>query len=334
MSGLIERFSRRRLLRAAGAAVLSPILLPGESRAADGYPNRPIHVIIPWPAGGPTDVVSRVLMARLSMRLGQPIVIYNRPGGNGIIGVSMAARSPADGYSLLIADVGSTTMLPALHRDLPYDTLRDFEPISLMVSASNVLFVRADLPVHSVSELIAYAKSRPGKLNYGSVGQGSSFHLATELLKSRAGIDMVHVPYKGGPPLLVDFMNGRIDVSFLNITSALQAIRGGKLRPLAVSTRERSSLLPDLPSIAETLPGFDVGTWFGLLAPTGTPRSIVDRLQRELAAEVREPDIIEKMRGFGQEPVGSTPEQYSARLKHDLALWAEVVRKANIKVAE
>ncbi|MDO9089043.1 MAG: tripartite tricarboxylate transporter substrate binding protein [Burkholderiaceae bacterium] len=329
----IELVSRRRVLGAAGAAVAASAL-PAAS-FADTWPSRPVRAIIPWPAGGPTDVVSRMLMTRLSTRLGQPIVIDNRPGGNGIIGLAAAAKSPADGYSLLIADIGSSTILPALRRDLPYDTLRDFAPVSLMVSASVVLFVRDSLPVRSLAELIAYAKASPGKLNYGSVGQGSSFHLATELLKARAGIDMKHVPYKGGPPLITDFMAGRIDVSFLSTASVPQAIRAGSnLRPLAVSTQKRNPMLPNLPTIAETLPGYDVSTWFGLLAPTGTPRPIVDRLQQELAVVVKMPDIIEQMRGHGQEPEGSTPEEYGARLRRDIAQWADVVRTADIKGTE
>lgn len=320
-------------LAAVLAGLLFGIVAPAAG-AAEVYPTKAIRVIISWPAGGPTDTVSRVLMTRLSSRMGVPIVIDNRPGGNGIIGFAAAAKAPADGYSLLIADIGPSTVLPAMRTDLPYDTLRDFVPVSLMVTASNVLFVREGLPIRSVPELIVYAKARPGELTYGSVGQGSSFHLATELLKAKAGIDMRHIPYKGGPPLIADFTSGRIDVSFLNITNAYQAIKQGKVRPLAVSTRERSALLPDLPSISEAIPNFDVSTWFGLLSPAGTPREIVDRLQKEIAAVVSAPDIAEQLRNLGQQPVGSTPEQYAARLRSDLAVWGEVVRDANIKASD
>ena len=252
-----------------------------------------------------------------------------------MIGLGAAAKFPADGYSLLIVDVGSSTMLPALRQDLPYDTLRDFTPVSLMVSASIVLFVHDSLPVYTMSELVAYAKARPGQLNYGSVGQGSSFHLATELLAERAGIKMKHIPYKGGPPLITDLMAGRINVSFLSVTSALQLIRpGSTLRPLAVGTQKRSVQLPNIPTVAETLPGYNVSTWFGLLAPTGTPRSIVEQLQRELAIVLKMPDISEQMIAYGQEAVGSTPAEFGARLKSDLAQWSDVVRTTNIKGTE
>ncbi|MEI8400120.1 MAG: tripartite tricarboxylate transporter substrate binding protein [Alcaligenaceae bacterium] len=333
MPSNFELTARRRVLNAVGATALA-CALPSAS-FADTWPSRPLRVLIPWPAGGPTDIVSRVLMARLSSRLGQPIIIDNRPGGNGIIGLGAAAKFPADGYSLLIVDVGSSTMLPALRQDLPYDTLRDFTPVSLMVSASIVLFVHGGLPIHSVSELVAYAKARPGQLNYGSVGQGSSFHLATELLAERAGIILKHIPYKGGPPLITDLIAGRIEVSFLSVTSALQLIGpASKLRPLAVGTQKRSVLLPNIPTVAETLPGFNVSTWFGLLAPTGTPRSIVEKLQRELAIVLKMPDISEQMIAYGQEAVGSTPEEFGARLKSDLAQWSDVVRTANIKGTE
>lgn len=334
MTNVQKYRSSARGLRGVPAGVFAACLLCAAAAFAQTYPNKPIKALIPWPGGGPTDVISRILMVRLSERLGQPIVIDNRPGGNGIIGLSAAAKAPNDGYSLLIADVGSSTILPALRADLPYDTLRDFQPVSLMVSASLVLFVNADLPIKSVADLVAYAKANPGKLSYGSVGQGSSIHLATELLKKRAGIDMVHVPYKGGPQLITDVIGGRIDVSFISITSVRQVLDSGKLRPLGVSTRAGSGALPGVPPIAETFPDFDVSTWFGLLAPTGTPRPVIDRLQKELAAIVKMPDIVEQMKAAGQEPEGSTPEEYGARLRRDIAQWADVVKSAGIKEAQ
>ena len=294
--------------------------------AADAWPSRPIVMINPWAPGGPADIVARPIMQKLSERLGQPIVIENRAGANGVIGAAAVAKAKPDGYTLLFSHVGPIAISPAMQADIPYDSVRDFEPVTQVVSAPLVLVVRPDLPIKSLQDLVAYAKSRPGKLTYGSVGTGSTTHLAGEMLHNMAGIDILHVPYKGAAPVIADMLGGTIDMAFINISGVMSYLPSGKLRAIAVSTLKRSSLLPDLPAINETYAGFEVNSWYGVMAPAGTPKEIVNRLQREIALALKTPEVVEMMRVGGLDAEGTTPQQYATKIKEDLARWAAVVK--------
>ena len=271
--------SRTPLTRALGALIaLSGLLAAGATLAA-GYPDKPITVINPWTSGGPADTVARPVLQKLSERLGQPVIMENKPGANGVIGSAFVARAVPDGYTLLFSHVGPITISPAVQKEMPYDSVRDFKPITQVVSAPLVLTVRPSLPIHNLKELVDYARANPGKLSYGSVGPGSTTHLAGEILSSMADIKLLHVPYKGAAPVINDMLGGSIEMTFLNIAGSISYIKSGQLRAIAVTTLKRSSLLPDLPTIAETYPGFEVNSWYGLMAPAKTPDDIVALLQ-------------------------------------------------------
>ena len=321
----------QRIARFAQALVVAcSVMLSIPALAADPWPAKPIRVINPWAPGGPADIVARPIMQKLGERLGQPIVIENRAGANGVIGAAAVAKSPADGYTLLFSHVGPIAISPAMQGDMPYESTKDFEPVTQVVSAPLVLVVRPDLPIRSLQDLIAYAKANPGKLNYGSVGTGSTTHLAGEMLAGMANVQLLHVPYKGAAPVINDMLGGDIQMAFINISGVMQHVASGKLRAIAVSTLKRSSLFPDLPAIAETYPGFEVNSWYGVMAPAGTPKDIVNRLYREIAVVLKSPEVVEMMRNGGLDAEGSTPEQYAAKIKDDLARWAKVVKATNL----
>jgi tripartite-type tricarboxylate transporter receptor subunit TctC len=297
---------------------------------AQAYPSRQIRVINPWAPGGPADIVARPIMQKLSEALGQPIVIENVSGANGVIGSTAVARAQPDGYTLLISHVGPMAISPAIRRDMPYDVLKDFEAITQFVSGPTVLVVRPDLPIRSLQDLISYAKASPGKLSYGSVGAGSTTHLAGELLHLKAGIDILHVPYRGAAPVITDLLGGQIDMAFINISGAVPYLQAGLLRGVAVSTPKRSSLLPDLPTVAETIADFDVNSWYGFMAPARTPKEIIERLHGEVVKIMRMPDIVEKMRQSGLDVEATTPEQHAAKIKSDLERWKEIVKAVDL----
>lgn len=318
--------TRRALLGTAAALLARPAL------AQQGWPTRPIKLINPWAPGGPADIVARPLAQRLSETLGQPMVMENRPGANGTIGMAAVARSPADGYTLFFSHVGPVAISPVFATSLPYDPLRDFAPVTQLVSGPIVLVVRPDVPATTVPELLAFARSRPGEVSYGSVGPASTTHLAGELLAIKGNVQLLHVPYPGAAPVVTDLLGGRLHFAFLNFSGALAQMEAGRLRAIAVSTERRSSKLPDLPTVAETLPGFEVNSWYGVMAPAGTPQPIVDRLYREFAAALHAPDIGPALeaQGFGIE--ATTPEQYAAKIRADLQRWGEVQRATGIRV--
>jgi tripartite-type tricarboxylate transporter receptor subunit TctC len=318
--------SRRSLLRGALAAALAA---PRLARAAD-YPTRPVRVIVPYPPGGALDTVARVLGAPLGEALGQGIVIYNRPGGGGLIGMNEAAKAAPDGYTLLL-DHSGLTYMPGLHAELPFDPAKDFAGVITAVSGSYVLAVNNQLPVRSVAELIAHAKSHPGKLSYGSAGVGTSIHLAGEFFARTAGIDIVHVPYKGAAPAVTDLAGGQIPMMFGPTTDILPLARAGKIRALAVTSPQRSALAPDLPTVAETLAGYEVVGWYGLAAPAATPRDVVAKLNSVTNKVLQAPDLIAKYNGLGFEAVGGTPEEASARIASDVVRWTKIIRDAGIK---
>ena len=323
--------SRRNLLRLALAASATTAA-GGSALAQDAYPSRPVLVINPWAPGGPSEAIIRPIADKLTQRLGQPFVIDSRGGANGTIGAAMVARAKPDGYTLLFSHVGPIAISPALPTGKPpYDSIKDFAPITQIVSGSTVLVVRPDFPAKTLGELIEYARKNPGKVSYGSVGIGSTTHLAGNNLARLGGVEMVHVPYKGSAPINTDLLGGQITTAFVATSGVMGLILDGKLRPLAVSTTTRTGVLPNVPTVAETYPGFEVNSWYGLMAPAGTPPAIVHKLQAEVAAILKLPEIAQKLKDSGLDPEGTTPEAYAAKIKEDLARWAATVKAANLK---
>jgi tripartite-type tricarboxylate transporter receptor subunit TctC len=318
----------KALIKALAGFVLS--LVVAGTATAQGWPSKPIRVISPWAPGGPAEGLARVVTTKMSEALGQPIVIEAKPGANGTIGTAFVAKAAPDGYTILLSHLGPTAISPALQKDLPYDPLKDFEPITQVVAGPTLLVVKNDLPVKSVRELVEYAKASPGKLSYGSVGIGSTTHLAGELLNMLAGISTVHIPYKGSTPILTDLMGGRLDFAFIGISGSIQQARAGQVRALAISTLKRSPNFPDIPAVSETVPGFELNSWYGMMAPAGTPKAIVQRLQQEAASALKRPDVLEWMKQNGLDPVGSTPEEHAVHIRAELAKWARIVRDAKI----
>lgn len=298
--------------------------------AADNYPSRPIRLIVPFAAGGAVDTVARVLAAPLSTNIGQPVVVYDHGGGGSIVGMDEAAKSAPDGYTLLLAHSGLTYM-PALHRKLPFDPIKSFDGVITAVSGIYVLAVNPQVPVKSVAELIAYSKANPGKLSYGSAGIGSSLHLAGEFFKREAGVDIVHVPYKGAGQAVTDLVGGQTQLMFGPAVSILPLAKAGKLRALAVTSPKRSTLAPDLPAVAETLPGFEVVGWYGLAAPAGTPKDVIAKLNAEANRALKSPELMEQFRRLGYEPIGDTPEQCAARIESEVRRWTKIIRDAGVQ---
>ena len=309
---------------------LALALLCAHAFAAD-YPARPIHLIVPFAPGGGNDTVARLVGHKLEGELGQPVVIDNRPGAGGVVGAEAAARAAADGYTLFLGGVGSHAINPNLHTNLTYDPIRDFQPISLIASAPLVLVVHPSVPAHSVSELIALAKAQPGRLNYASNGNGSSSHLAAAMFATMTGTEMVHVPYKGLSPALTDLLSGQVQLMFSSVVAILPHVKAGKLRALAVSSRQRMALLPDLPTIAESgAPGYQSSSWYGILAPAGTPPDVVARLNAALVKIVAQPDVKQALAQEGAEPVGDSPQAFGAFIQAEKQRLGDVIRTAKI----
>ena len=301
--------------------------------AADAYPSKPVRVVVPFAPGGINDVLARILSQKLGAELGTTIVIDNRGGAGGTLGSGIVAHATPDGYTLLFSSSSTIVVSPSMYSNLTYDPIKDFSPIAEIASVGSVLVVHPSVPANSVKELIAYAKANPGKLNYGSAGAGASQHLASELFKTMAGINMLHVPYKGGGPAMADLLAGQISLMIELIPTALPQIKGGKIRALAVSTPKRSPVLPDLPTIADTLPGYDLTIWTGLLAPGGTPKEIVSRLSNATLAVLGSPDMRERLASQGAEPVAANkPEQFADYIKKELVRWAAVVKASGARV--
>lgn len=322
----------RREPRAVAAVLLC--LACGSAPAAEDagpYPNRPIRWIVPFPPGGAADLVSRAVAQKMGERYGQQIVIDNRAGAAGNVGTELASRAAPDGYTVVIVPATYTTA-PALSKKIGYDPQKSFAPVSLVSSSALVLVVHPALPVTSIKSLVALAKARPGELNYASSGVGASAHLAAELFKSATGTRLVHVPYKGQPPAMIDVLSGQVQVMFPNIPVSRPHIQAGKLRALGVTTLKRASLFPELPTIAESgLAGFEVNQWSGLLAPAGTPAAVVQKLYEGVAAALREPDVKAGLSAQGFEAVGSTPAEFASYIASETAKWTAVIRKAGIK---
>jgi tripartite-type tricarboxylate transporter receptor subunit TctC len=291
-----------------------------------------VHLINPWTPAGPAELLTRIVGAKMQESLGQPFIIENKPGANGTIGATFVAKSAPDGYTILFSHVGPMAISPAVVERMPYDTLKDFEPITQVAAGALVLLVRNDIPITNLKELVAYGKANQGKMSCGSVGPASTSHLACELFGILGGVSTIHVPYKGSAPVVTDMLGGQISIAFLNVAAAMPQMRANQVRPVAVTTLKRSGVLPDLPAMNESMPGFEVNSWYGMMAPAGTPRAIVQLLQREVAKALKLPDVAEKLKDFGLDPVGNTPEEHAAQLRADLERWAKVARAAKIRI--
>lgn len=313
------------LLCACLLTIAAPQLL------AQTYPQRPVRLIVPYPPGGGTDVPARLLAPKLAEALGQQVVVDNRAGASSIIGSNLAAKATPDGYTLLMVP-GGHAINPGLYNKLPYDTAKDFAPISLIAKGAYILTTSMAVPVKTVSDVVALAKAKPGELNFASGGVGNVNHLAAELFSAMAGIKLVHVPYKGGGPIMTDLLGGRISIFFGASATVAPHVRSGKIRALGVTTAKRSTAFPNLPTIAEAgVPGYEVSGWYGLLAPAKTRAAIVDRLSREMAKVVRTEEVRDSMVNLiGLEPVGSTPAQLDALIKVELRKWEKVIRMLGI----
>ena len=308
--------------------VMVPTVAHGQA-----YPTKPIRLIVPFPPGGINDVLARLIGQRLGDTLAQPILIENRPGAGGTIGSNAVAKAVADGYTLLFGATSTVAVSPNLYTQLPYDPIKDFHPIGQIASVASVLVVHPALPAQSLTELVALARAKPGTLNFGSAGSGTSQHMGGELLKSLARIDMVHVPYKGGGPAMADLVGGQLSMMIEPIPTALPQIRSGKVRALAVSTGKRVPALSESPTFVESgIAGYDLTIWFGLLAPAGTPREVITRLSTELGRSLRAPEMRERLAQQGADPIIDTPEAFGEHIRREIAKWGGVVRASGARV--
>jgi len=321
----MQRIRRLIALAFAGVALAAP------QAHAQAWPDKPVRILVPAPAGSSLDVLARAIGEKLKDKFGQPVVVDNKPAAGGTVATAETARAPADGSVILLGFNGPLATGPLIQK-APYDVQKDLAPVIITSSQPNVLAVNAELPIKTLPELVAWAKANPGKLNYASVGNGSSSHLNAELLKSMAGIDAVHVPFNGSPPAVLSTVQGETQMIFAVMQPLQAQIQAGKLRPIAVTTPKRFPLLPDLPAIAETYPGFEALAWNGLVVPAGTPPAIVQKINAEVGAILKDPEIVKKMNGFGFDLVGGTPADFGALIKGEAERWTPVVRKLGIKV--
>ena len=322
-------FSRRDFMQTAGSATL--LAACSKAAYAADYPAAPVHMVLGFPAGGSSDTIGRMLAQLLSQQLGQPFIFDNKPGAGSNIGTEFVAKSSPDGYTLLVSTSANATNA-TLYKDLKFDFLRDFAPVSGLFRVPNVLEVHPSVPVHSVPELIAYAKANPGKLNFASGGYGSTAHVAGELFKSMTGVDMRHVPYRGSALALIDLLSGQVQVMFDLLPVSLGHIKAGRLRALAVTTKQRSPQLPDLPSISEFLPGFEASTWNGLSAPAATPPDIIDKLNKAVNEALEGTQLKARLADLGAMELIYTPAEYGQLCRDDTQKWAQVIKSANIKI--
>jgi len=314
-------------------AALLAALAPAQWAVAQSYPTKPIRWIVTYPPGGPTDVVARAIGAKLTEAWGQQIIIDNRAGAGGMIGTELGARAAPDGYTLLFGTSAGMTINPALQSKLPYDPVKDFAPVSLLVINPQLLVLNPTVPANSVKELVALAKAKPGQLNYASVGQGSPNHLGMELLKALTGTNIVHVPYKGTGPAITDLLGGQVQLMFNSMPTVLPLVRSGKLRALAVGSTQRISAIADIPTVAESgVPGFENVTWYGMFAPAKTPREIVNKLNAQVVRILAEPDMAQRLSSQGAEPRSSTPDELAKFMRVEFERWAKVIKSAGVKV--
>ncbi len=307
-------------------------LAPLAAAAQESYPSKPVRIVVPYPAGGVADLLPRSVGAKLSEKWKQPVVVENKPGASGNIGMADGARAEPDGYTLVLAPTGNLTVNQFLFKEMPFDVAKDFTPITVLATSPNVLVVHPSVPAKTFGELIAYAKANPGKLNFSSPGTGSGAHLAGELLNVEAGIKAVHVPYKGMAPAVSDLVGGQVQMMFAGISTALQHIRAGRLVALAIASPKRSAQLPDVPTVAESgIPGFDVTSWYGMVVRSGTPPAVVKKLHADMAEALALPDVKEKLASLGLDPLGNSPEDFARMIAAESRKWSEIVQKAGIK---
>jgi tripartite-type tricarboxylate transporter receptor subunit TctC len=329
---------RRRLLRPLAAGLAAPVLSalsalrPGSALAQSAFPSRPIRIVVPFAPGGPTDLMARAVGKNMAQTLGQPVIVDNKPGGGGVIGLGEVAKSPADGYTLVFPSILAVTN-PALMANYPFDMARDFAPITVVGFIPHALVVRPEFPARTLAALVAMAKDKPDSLSYGSSGNGTSAHLAGAMFAERAGIRVTHVPYRGSGPAVQDLLGGQIQFMFLDMSSALSQIRAGKLRALAIAPSRRIAVLPDVPTIAEQgYPGFDIHAWYGLMVRAGTPVPIVQRLYDETRRALETQEVRDIFKAQGIEPGGMPPADYGALIRDDLAQWKRTVDKLNLRI--
>lgn len=313
------------------AATILSLITPSVGFGADPYPAKAVRMVVPFPAGGPTDVLARLVSQNLSEAWKQQVVVDNRPGAGANIGAELAAKAPPDGYTLLMT-TSVIVVAPSLYSNLPYNPLRDFAPVVNVASAPAILLVHPSVPANSVSELIALAKRTPGKINFASTGSGTPLHLSAELFKVMAEIDIVHIPYKGSAPALVDLIGGQVSMMFDSTVSGIRHAKSGALRALGVSSSRRLAVAPNLPAIAETVPGYEASFWYGMFAPAGTPPAIVTKINADVLRVLGAPDVRDRIESQGAEPIGNSVEQFAAQMRSDVPKWAKVVKLSGAKV--
>ena len=318
----LSRWSRR-------AVCVAAIFASGVTSAQTSFPSKAVHILVPYAAGGGVDILARTLGDAVSREWGQSVIVENRPGAGGVIASQVLVTSPPDGYTLIVVASGHATN-PFLYPNIPYDTFRDFTPISLLATSPNILLVRADSPFKSLADVLSQARAKPGSLSFGHAGTGTSTHLAGELLKSMAKIDIKAISYKGGAPAINDLLGGQIPMSFNNAPEALGQLKAGTLRALAVTTAQRSPLLPDVPAISETLPGYATEVWWAVLGPRGMPSDLVGKLSRDFVAALNTDAVKQRLAKFGDSPVGSTPQQLDAKIHADYDKWGPIIKAAGI----
>lgn len=328
----LKTFTRRTGIKTLAAAALLATGV-GAAVAQDGYPNKPLTMVVPFSAGGTTDILARIVGQALGQELGQTIIIENKPGAGGNIGAQQAARAKADGYTLFMGTVGTHAINQALYKKLPYDPIKDFTPLSRVANVPNLLVAHPSRPYKTVKEMIEYGKKHPNEITYGSPGSGASPHVSGALFQSMTGVELTHVPYKGSAPAISDLLGNQIAVMFDNMPSAIQHVRSGKLRPIAVTTAKRSPELPDVPTIAEAgVPGYEATSWFGLWSVAGTPQPVLDKLHASLTKVLKDPAVAKKIADQGGEVVIETPAQFDAFIKSEAAKWGKVVKESGAEV--
>jgi len=299
---------------------------------AQDFPNRALHIVIGFPPGGAIDTIARVIAPKMAAELGQSVVVENKPGAGGVIGMQAVARAEPDGYTIFMGTMGNFSITPAITKDLPYNVNKDFAPVTEVASSGFVIYVNPQLPIKTVADLIAYAKANPAGVNFSSSGNGGLPHMAGEMFASTAGIKMTHVPYKGSSPSVNDVVAGQVQLTFEAVAVGLQHVKGGRLRALATMGPQRLAVLPDVPTVAETIPGFNVTNWFGMAVPAGTPAQRIDRLQKSVVNALKQPDVLKTLEGLGVDPVGDTPVQFGAYIAEELQRWQKVMAEGNIKI--
>ena len=322
----LHHTTRRTLLASLAVAAAGALPL---GALAQNFPTKPITIIVPFSAGGTTDILARIVGQGLTTELGQSVVVDNKPGAGGNIGGSLAAKAAADGYTLFMGTVGTHAINQSLYKKMPFDPVKDFAPLSRVATVPNLLVAHPSQPFKTVKEMIAYAKANPGKITFGSPGSGASPHVSGELFKSMTGTDLLHIPYKGSAPAMTDLLGGQTSVMFDNMPSAIQHVRSGKLRPIAVTTAKRSPELPDVPTIAEAgVPGYEATSWFGMFAPAGTPKPVLDKLHAALIKVLNQADVKKKIAEQGGDVVAETPDQFAAFIQAESVMWGKVVKES------